>query len=238
MKRSDVVIFLFFILSGVFFYVYTGNLAGNVILDREVNITRAVDGDTLQTIEGDKIRLLGINTPEKGIFFYQEAKDFTKQLVENKTVLLQSSESDKYGRELGYVFLGNELLNEKIAEGGFGHLYYYSQDKFYDQIAKAEKIAREKEIGIWKHSKNYGCIDLIEFVYLDLTEKDREKLSLKNNCDSKLFLTIKDDATHIYKENISARGTFEMETQNVWNDDGDSLYIWDDSGLILFHRYP
>ena len=115
MKRSDVVIFLFFILSGVFFYVYTGNLAGNVILDREVNITRAVDGDTLQTIEGDKIRLLGINTPEKGIFFYQEAKDFTKQLVENKTVLLQSSESDKYGRELGYVFLGNELLNEKIS---------------------------------------------------------------------------------------------------------------------------
>jgi endonuclease YncB( thermonuclease family) len=238
MKRSDVIIFLLFILSGFFFYFYTGNISGNTVLDREVNITLAVDGDTLQTIDGNKIRLLGINTPEKGMYFYQEAKDFTKKIVENKTVLLKSSESDKYGRELGYVFVGNELLNEKIVENGFAHLYYYGTDKFYDQIVLAEKNAREKEVGIWKHSKNYGCVKLVELVYLDLTEKDKEKLSLKNDCDISLNLTIKDDATHIYKEKIPANGIFEKETQNIWNDNGDSVYIWDSDGLVFFYRYP
>lgn len=204
---------------------------------KTVFIDRVIDGDTLQIVGGEKIRLLGINTPESGMFFYEEAKNFTKILAEGKSLILESSETDRYGRELGYIFDKKDLINEIILKEGFAHLYYYGEDEYYSRLKSAEEKAREDEKGIWKHSENYGCVSLVEFVYLDLTEKEKEKLVLKNICDKTLFLTIKDDATHIYEEKIPAGNIFEKETQNIWNDDGDSIYVWDDDGLIFFYRY-
>ncbi len=205
---------------------------------KTVFVERVIDGDTVQLNDGSKVRFLGINTPETNMFLYGEAKNFTNSLIENKTIRLESTETDKYGRHLGYIFLGDENVNLEILKAGFAHLYYYGTDKYYDSFKNAEENARESEKGIWKRSENYGCINLVKFVYLDLTEKDKELLILKNGCNVDLTLTIKDDATHIYKEKISAGKTFEKETQNIWNDDGDSIYIWDSSGLIFFYRYP
>ena len=47
---------------------------------------------------------------------------------------------------------------------------------------------------------------------------------------------IKDDATHIYRE-ILPEGKWEKSFDKIWNDAGDTLYIWDEEGLLMFYRY-
>jgi endonuclease YncB( thermonuclease family) len=232
--RFEKVILFILIVSSFFVFLVASE---EKIVEENVFIERVLDGDTLQTSEDVKIRLKGINTPETNMFFYEEAKNFTEELLENRSAVFRFSETDKYGRELGYVFLEKENVNEKILEEGFGHLYYYGLDEYYEELREAESRARESEKGIWKHSENFGCLEVVEFVYLDLEEDEKEKLILKNNCDVDLFVTIKDDATHIYKEKISAFKNFEKETNDIWNDDGDSMYIWDSEGLVYFGRY-
>lgn len=230
MKWEHAIIIVLMILS--FWLIWE---AGDPLFDQnEVFISKVIDGDTVETSTGEKIRLKGINTPEKDMFVYSEAKEFLNELILNETVQLVSFGEDRYGRKLGYLFFEGENLNAKILENGFGHLYVYEDDKYTSDLRKAEEIARENEIGIWKKSENYGCLLIEEFVWLDETDEDSEKLILKNTCP-KFEVVIKDDATHIYNELIEEE--FILETQNIWNDAGDSIYIWDDNGLVLFERY-
>ena len=233
MGYKHLILFILVVSSGIFYYNITG--ADND--GQMVFVERVIDGDTVKLDDGMSVRLLGINTPEHGKLLSEDAKNFTESLVLNRSVVLLSSEMDRYGRRLGYVFIGDKLLNEELVRRGLAHLYYYGTDEYYDRISSAEKYARENGLGIWKHSKNYGCIEIVNFRYLDISKDDTEQLILKNNCDVNLDITIKDDATHIYQEKILAGKTFEKDTKDIWNDDGDSLYIWDDQGLVYFERY-
>ena len=140
MNLEKVALAILFVSSFFIFWLASGGNSS----DKIVLIERVLDGDTLQMSGGGKIRLLGLNTPESGMFFYEEAKNFTKSLTENQNLVLESSELDKYGRELGYVFLRKELVNEVIIENGFAHMYYYGMDKYYDRLALAEKKSKRK----------------------------------------------------------------------------------------------
>ena len=231
MKLEPILIFVLMVFS--FWLVWSAN---NPSLDNEeVFVVRVIDGDTIITSENLKIRLRGINTPERKMFKYDSAKEFLKKLILNKTIKLQSFGKDKYGREIGYLFLDKENINNLILKKGFAHLYYYDKDEDYETLQLSEKNARLNELGIWEKSKNFGCIIVEKFIYLDLTEKDSEILELINKCNKTLDILIKDDATHIYRKKISKKLT--LETKNIWNDNGDSIYIWDSDGLIYFYRY-
>lgn len=236
MKKSSLWLLIAFVISGILYYSFIDNVSttGNSVKKISIEVSRAIDGDTLELKNSERVRLLGINTPEKKEFYANEAINFTKQL-ENQTVEIEILSKDKYGRNLGYVFLNNKLLNEEILKNGYAHFYSYDDDKYTKQLKQAEIYAREKGLGIWKHSENYGCITISEFTYLDIKETDDEKLKLKNYC-STLEITIKDDATHIYHKNVS-KGDFTLTTQNIWNDNGDTIFIWDKTGLLLFERY-
>lgn len=80
-------------------------------------VVRVIDGDTIEIEGGDRVRYIGIDTPEtvdprKPVQCYgQEASNKNKELVEGKTVELEKdvSETDKYGRLLRYVWLGDML---------------------------------------------------------------------------------------------------------------------------------
>lgn len=239
MKKSSLGLLILFILTGIFYYYFIDNFSptGNAIYTREeVKITRAIDGDTLELEGGERVRLLGINTPEKKEFYGNEASNFTKQL-ENKTVYLETAEKDKYGRNLGYIFLDNKLFNEEIIKNGYAHFYSYADDKYTSQLKKAETSARKNELGIWQKSKNFGCIILEELKYLEDGKRctNKEKITLKNICNT-LNITIKDDATHI-EHILIQKGTFEKNYSCIWNDAGDTLFIWDKTGLLVFERY-
>jgi endonuclease YncB( thermonuclease family) len=202
---------------------------------KTTNLTRAIDGDTIDTDIG-RIRLLGINTPEKKQPGYQEAKDFLKN-YEGKEVKIEIHEKDKYNRTLGYIFYNNRLLNEEILKEGLANLYVYEEDSHFSELAKAEESAQKSELGIWKKSGSYGCVEIIEFKY---TEQERcnnqEQLVLNNKCGS-LNLTLKDDANHIYTLNLET-GIFTKNFSCVFNDAGDSLFLRDEEGLVLYYRYP
>jgi endonuclease YncB( thermonuclease family) len=238
MKRGSVVVFFLFVLSGVLYYMYADDLTttGNSIREITAVVEKVVDGDTIVLDNGEKIRFLGINTPEKGEFYKEEAMKFTSQ-IENQTVRVEITEKDKYGRSLGYVFYNGKLLNEELLRNGFASLFVYTPDKYFDRLRKAEKEAIDSEVGIWKKSSNFGCLTLVEFKYLEDGNRctNKERVVLDNSCGT-LNVSIKDDATHI-EHVLIKEGTFSKNYSCVFNDVGDSLYIWDKSGLLVFERY-
>jgi micrococcal nuclease len=230
MRWENLLIALLFVSSFFLFYNSPSDFKYS-----DVEISRVIDGDTVVLASGEKVRLKGINTPENGMFKSKEAEGFLESYV-NKSVELISFGEDKYGRVLGYLFYNGKNLNEEILSSGLAHLYYYDKDKYFSDLEDAEDDARKEDIGIWQHSRYFGCLRVKEFVFLDISETDSEKLVLENSCGDVLDVVIKDDATHIYE--VLIEDNFTLETKDIWNDGGDSIYIWDGSGLVLFYRYP
>ena len=109
------------------------------------------DGDTITILKGNqqiKIRLHGIDSPEKGQAFGTKAKQFTLGLVFGKTVTVKPTETDRYGRTVAWVFVDGLNLNEEIVRVGFAwHFKRYSKD---ENLAKAEIEARTNKVGLWR----------------------------------------------------------------------------------------
>jgi len=123
---------------------------------QETLITEVTDGDTIVIQGGERVRLLGINTPEKGEEYYQEAKDFLKDKIFHKEVFLEKDKTDRdrYGRLLRWIWLDDELVNSEIVKNGFGIAKKYELDtKYQDLIEKAEQQAVENNVGIWSAQK-------------------------------------------------------------------------------------
>ena len=229
MELKHLIIVILIIISGIFYYQITGNVVTETT--GEI-VARVIDGDTLELASGQKVRLKGINTPEKSMAFSEEAEEFVRELVENKSVEIESYGFDQYGRILAHVFINGENLNTQILERGLGTLYYYEKDSHYEELKNAEEFARLNGLEIWKKSPNANCLGIVEF-----KTDEPEKLVLENNCDWGLEIMYKDDATHIYEAVIDANSVYTEEFSHIWNTDGDSIYVYDSEGLLIFYRY-
>ncbi|MFA4960277.1 MAG: thermonuclease family protein [Candidatus Pacearchaeota archaeon] len=236
MKIKLAIITILFVFSGIFYYQITGNSTKEMQL---VKVTRIIDGDTFETESGQKIRMIGINTPESKMFLHFESEKFVKELIENKTVQIQNQGVDKYGRTLAHVFLNNLHINEELLKNGYASLYYYEKDSYYKKLSNAEEFARLNKINIWEDSADKNCFSLIELKFKEEIKRcsNKEIVKIKNICDKDILITIKDDATHIYNEKIKSNSIFVKNFSCIWNDEGDSLYAWDDKGMVLFYRY-
>ena len=127
---------------------------------RWVTVTQVFDGDTFRTRTGEKIRLLGINTPEvahhdqAGQPYGKEAKRRLVSLIAGKSVLLRMDKEkrDKYGRTLAQVFLRNGgWINKQLVAEGLAHVYTFMPNSYWAAaLLKAEKRARKEMAGIWK----------------------------------------------------------------------------------------
>jgi len=234
METKTIIIIILFIISGIFYY----QIGDTTTKSKIFQVERVIDGDTLILTNEQRIRLKGINTPEKSMPFYNEATKFLKN-TENKSVTIKSYGVDKYGRTLAYVFLDNKNINKEILSRGLGTLYYYGEDDYYLELKQAEESARLNNNGLWKKSQNADCIELIELKYKEQPKRctNNEFLELKNSCNKELNIIIKDDARHTYKETIKSNSIFTKNFSCIWNNDGDSVYIRDNDGLILFYRY-
>ncbi len=117
-------------------------------------VDRVIDGDTL-ICNNETIRLLGINTPEKKEYYYEEAKIFLQE-VEGKEVRVLRDFDDlgKYKRKLRYVFYGDRMINIEILEQGFGFLFMAEGLKYEDKLILAEDYAKVNCNGLWKS----GCL--------------------------------------------------------------------------------
>src|SRR3989338_345412 len=90
-------------------------LTGFFIEENLAVVHRIIDGDTIEIENKTSVRLLGINSPERGEIYYNEAKRFLEDLVLNKTIILEFSKNkyDMYDRTLAYIFKDNENINLK-----------------------------------------------------------------------------------------------------------------------------
>ena len=116
-------------------------------------VVKITDGDTIVVlIEGNqqvKIRLEGIDCPESNQDFGNRAKQAVSDLCFGKEVVIQKSGEDKYGRTLGYVFVGDVNVNKELLKQGLAwHYKYFNKD---EELAKLEQEARNKKIGLWSH---------------------------------------------------------------------------------------
>ena len=96
--------------------------------------TKVVDGDTIYLDNGEKIRFVGVNTPEKGVNGYFTSKNFVEKLCLGKTVGIDvdnSKHSDKYGRTLGVVIIDGKNVNEMLLKEGLAEVMYIPPSEFY-----------------------------------------------------------------------------------------------------------
>ncbi len=137
-----------------------------------LTVTRAVDGDTLQLSSGEKVRLIGIDTPESSnnsklrrdakrtgqdaseiLRMGKEAAAFTRNLVQGKKVRLELDvgQRDKYGRLLAYVYLEDgTFVNAEIMKAGYAQVMTYPPNvKYQELFLGLKKEAREKGRGLW-----------------------------------------------------------------------------------------
>ncbi len=126
--------------------------------DGTVLVTRVIDGDTIEIEGGERVRYIGIDTPEtvdprKPVqCFGVEASNKNNELVEGKMVRLEKdvTDRDKYNRLLRYVYVGDTFINLELVKQGFAYSYSYPPDiKYQDQFVKAQKEAQKAKRGLW-----------------------------------------------------------------------------------------
>ncbi|MGZ8708313.1 MAG: thermonuclease family protein, partial [Gaiellaceae bacterium] len=122
-------------------------------------VTHIVDGDTLDVrlVSGkrERIRLIGIDTPERGVCYFGKATTRLRELAMSKPVVLRGDRTqdtrDRYGRLLAYVWIpGGKDLGYQLVAGGFAKVYVY-RDAFARLSAyrNAEAAAKGATAGQW-----------------------------------------------------------------------------------------
>ena len=122
-------------------------------------VKRVVDGDTLLLADGERVRLLGVDTPETVKPdhpvepFGKEASAFTRRHVEGQTVRLEFDRErrDEHGRILAYVYRDTWFLNEELIRAGLSPAvtrFPYSE-AMKQRFRAAEQDARRRKAGVW-----------------------------------------------------------------------------------------
>lgn len=140
----------------------------------KVSLVKCVDGDTaiflINNIE-TRVRFLAIDTPEsvhptKEVEKYgKNASEYTcKTLTKSKKIELEydkgSTKTDKYNRTLAWIWVDDKLLQKELINIGYAKVkYIYGKYIYTNELYEAEKIAKEKKLGLWQdQSVNYYTI--------------------------------------------------------------------------------
>ncbi|MCH8066455.1 MAG: thermonuclease family protein [Chloroflexi bacterium] len=119
-----------------------------------------IDGDTIEIEGGERVRYIGMDTPEDtsvGECFGEQATRRNRELVEGRIVELERdvSETDRFGRLLRYVWVGGEMINEVLVDEGFALAATFPPDvKYESTFLLAQTHARAEGLGLWS-----ACVD-------------------------------------------------------------------------------
>ena len=151
MKKLIFLLLLILFVSGCTGKVVYETTSKATVKEGPFLVTNIVDGDTFDLNNSERVRLSGINTPETGECYYQEAKDFLKQ-VENEDIEILRYWEDlgKYKRKLRYIFYKNRLINIELLEQGLAKAFIIEDLKYKDKILKAENYAKENCLRLWE----------------------------------------------------------------------------------------
>ncbi len=138
--------------------------------DATVTVSRVVDGDTIEispAVDGiDEVRLIGVDTPET----VDPARAWsptarrprpsppTSSAGRSVGLEFGAEREDQYGRLLAYVYVGGEMFNEALLEGGYAQAYPYEPNTEYEgRFAAAQEEARAAGLGIWGLTRAEQC---------------------------------------------------------------------------------
>lgn len=114
-------------------------------------VIRVPDGDTIVVLDSTntqhRIRLDGIDCPEKGQPFVNKATLFVRNLVAEKEVIIEWKKKDRYGRILGYVFIDSINVNKELLRNGLAwHYKFFNKD---EELAEIGQKAKDQKLNIW-----------------------------------------------------------------------------------------
>jgi endonuclease YncB( thermonuclease family) len=146
----------FLVVVAVSFVCMQGTWA-NTLTGRVVKV---VDGDTVHVLDTvkhlHKIRLAGIDAPESSQAYGRVSRSHLEELVAGKTVTVEWHKRDRYQRLVGKIQLDGKDMNlEQVSAGLAWHFKKYSSEQSADdrdRYAKAETVAREEHLGLWRDS--------------------------------------------------------------------------------------
>jgi micrococcal nuclease len=134
----------------------------NTISEKRV-VIRVLDGDTIVVSPNEKVRLIGVDTPEtvhpkRAVqCFGKDAKEFTRSMAESQTIRLVLDKSnaarnhkDRYGRTLGYAYLEDgTMLNAELIRRGYAYAYTRFPFRYIAEFREMERVARSQSVGLW-----------------------------------------------------------------------------------------
>jgi micrococcal nuclease len=121
------------------------------VAQKEV-VAEVFDGDTFRMSTGKKVRIVGIDTPEAGERFHDEAKDYLSSLIINKEIEIKpiAVGQDRYGRTLAEVYVDTINIGLALIRHGYAQLYLFSDDNYLkDKYLPFLKEAISQKKGIW-----------------------------------------------------------------------------------------
>jgi len=134
-----------------------------VTQERWVTVKSVTDGDTFKTTQGEKVRLLGINTPETrkdtkpAQPFGNAAKKALIRLIDGKQVRLSfdKEKKDRYGRTLAHIYTRDGLwVNAELVKQGLAHVYTFAPNmKAAKKLTNIESKVIRDNIGMWANSR-------------------------------------------------------------------------------------
>lgn len=226
-------------------------------------VQQVLDGDTCRLSDSREIRYLGIDAPEKGDPFANEATQINNRLVGGRSVRCEIGPTarDRNGRILAYVFQESTFVNAELLRQGAAYVRRPVKKKYREILNRAQDEARMARLGIWRGNTNAHIV--IAAVHAK-PKGGRENLSdeypvLKNLDESNIDMTgwtVSDEAHQRYLVPhfvLPAKATVTLRTglgkndstnlywgsrNSIWNDNGDTIFSRDDQGrLVLSHVY-
>lgn len=218
----------------------------------EDKVKDIIDGDTFTLENGEKVRLIGINAPESGQPYYNEAKLHLLNVLSSKTVKLitDTQVQDQYGRILAYVYSDQDLdVNLDMVKNGFAVSETIPPNvSREDTFLQAQMEARNNCVGIWEGlcAQNALCIQISEINPLSKDgSKNGEWIEFSNTCTSDIRLDgylLKDNsATNSYvfgNVMLNSKKTLRLYTgcgvssdnSLYWACPEQNNFIWNDTG--------
>lgn len=230
-----------------------GNVQGVSTEDIQADqVKEVIDGDTFTLGNGEKVRLIGINTPERGQPYYEEAKSHLESLLSSRVVKLMTDArvQDDYGRILAYAYSDSDVdINLDMIKKGFAVTETISPNVARSEIfSKAQIEARNNCLGIWEGlcGDEGLCVQISEIhaISSDHT-KNGEWVELANTCSSDVNLNgylLKDNSAsnaYTFKSRILGSKKSLKLFSGCGEDDNTALYwvcpeqqnyIWNDAG--------
>lgn len=161
----------------LFFIIFV--IAATAVYAAEYTVKSVIDGDTMELVDGTRVRLIGIDTPEsmknkKGIWvfapepFSLEAKEYTRKLVSGGSVKLELDKRsrDKYKRLLAYVYNSDgAMINSELVKKGLASMYtYYPNVGHFMELRKLQVEAMRGGYGIWRDIKEISPNEAINHI--------------------------------------------------------------------------